>query len=113
VSRRRKPSGRARGKPDERARGKPPEERARGGERAAEQARGPDAKQARGRGAPPGPPPPRRLGLSGFAQVLILVAAFGVAVGVAELAGAVSLGVAFGIGQIVFAATLVYLLLRG
>jgi hypothetical protein len=43
----------------------------------------------------------------------ILIAAFGAAVGIAELAGAANLGVAFGIGQIVFAATLVALLTRG
>jgi hypothetical protein len=46
-------------------------------------------------------------------DIAILVAAFAVAVGIAELAGAANLGVAFGIGQIVFAATLVALITRG
>ncbi len=38
---------------------------------------------------------------------------FGIAVGLAELFGAVNLGVAFGVGQLVFAAALAWLLLRG
>jgi hypothetical protein len=46
-------------------------------------------------------------------DVLILAAVFAAAVGIAELAGAANLGVAFGIGQIVFAATLVLLITRG
>jgi len=46
-------------------------------------------------------------------DVLLLVALFGVTVGVAELAGAANLGVSFGIGQIVFAIGLVVLLTRG
>jgi len=45
-------------------------------------------------------------------RALALVAAFAVAVGAAELAGAANLGVAFGIGQIAFAAALVVILLR-
>jgi hypothetical protein len=56
----------------------------------------------RGRAAP----------LGFLAQVVVLAAAFGVGVGVAEAAGAANLGTAFGIGQIVFAITLVFLLLR-
>ena len=44
-------------------------------------------------------------------QLLIIAAAFGVGVGVAELAGAANLGVAFGVGQIAFAAAVVGLLL--
>jgi hypothetical protein len=36
-------------------------------------------------------------------QALVALAAFGAGVGIAELAGAENLGVAFGIGQIVFA----------
>lgn len=44
--------------------------------------------------------------------VLILAAAFGAGVGLAEAVGAVNLGVAFGVGQIAFAATLVWILLR-
>jgi hypothetical protein len=38
---------------------------------------------------------------------------FGVAVGLAELFGAVNLGVAFGVGQLAFAGALAWLLLRG
>ena len=45
-------------------------------------------------------------------QLLILAAAFGAGVGLAEILGAVNLGVAFGIGQITFAAALVWVLLR-
>jgi len=45
-------------------------------------------------------------------DVLILAAAFGIGVGVAELLGAASLGVAFGVGQVVFAVVLVALLTR-
>jgi hypothetical protein len=47
-----------------------------------------------------------------LAQALLLLAVFGAAVGIAELAGAANLGVAFGIGQIAFAIALVVLLLR-
>jgi uncharacterized membrane protein (DUF485 family) len=43
----------------------------------------------------------------------ILLVAFGVTVGVAELAGAANLGVAFGIGQVVFSLVLAVLLIRG
>jgi hypothetical protein len=46
------------------------------------------------------------------ARLAFLAGAFAVGVLVAELAGAANLGVAFGIGQIAFAITLVYLLLR-
>ncbi|MEA2408629.1 MAG: hypothetical protein QOE69_2748 [Thermoleophilaceae bacterium] len=42
----------------------------------------------------------------------ILVVAFGAAVGIAELAGAANLGVAFGVGQVVFAIVLAVLLIR-
>jgi uncharacterized membrane protein (DUF485 family) len=45
-------------------------------------------------------------------DLLILLAAFGIGVGVAELFGAASLGVAFGVGQVVFAVVLVVLLTR-
>ena len=38
---------------------------------------------------------------------------FGIAVGLAELFGAVNLGVAFGVGQLAFTAALAGLLLRG
>ena len=43
----------------------------------------------------------------------ILIAVFAAAVGIAELAGAASLGVAFGVGQVAFAVVLVVLLTRG
>jgi hypothetical protein len=45
-------------------------------------------------------------------QATLLVAVLAIATGVAELAGAANLGVALGIGQIAFAAALVWLLLR-
>ncbi len=45
-------------------------------------------------------------------QLLILAAAFGAGVGIAEIFGAINLGVAFGVGQIGFAAALVWILLR-
>ncbi len=45
-------------------------------------------------------------------QALILVAVFAVVTALAELLGATNLGTALGIGQIAFAAALVYLLLR-
>jgi hypothetical protein len=46
-------------------------------------------------------------------QLILLVLAFAAGVGVAELLGAVNLGVARGVGQLTFAAALVWLLLRG
>lgn len=45
--------------------------------------------------------------------LLLLIAAFAAGVGVAEASGAVNLGVAFGVGQLTFAAALVWVLLRG
>jgi hypothetical protein len=45
-------------------------------------------------------------------QLVVLAAVFAVAVLIAELAGAANLGVALGVGQIAFAISLVYLLLR-
>jgi hypothetical protein len=54
--------------------------------------------------------PTRRLGF--LPQLVVLALAFALGVGVAEAAGAANLGTAFGIGQIVFAITLVFLLLR-
>ncbi len=45
-------------------------------------------------------------------QAGLLVAAFAVATGIAELAGAANLGTALGIGQVVFAVVLVALLVR-
>jgi hypothetical protein len=47
------------------------------------------------------------------AQVVVVVAAFAAATGIAELAGAANLGTALGIGQIAFALTLIAVLLRG
>jgi len=51
--------------------------------------------------------------LKALPQALLLIAMFGVAVGLAELFGAANLGVAFGIGQLAFAAALAAVLLRG
>jgi hypothetical protein len=45
-------------------------------------------------------------------DLLILAAAFGAGVGVAELLGAANLGVAFGVGQVVFVIVLAVLLTR-
>jgi hypothetical protein len=45
-------------------------------------------------------------------DVAILVAAFAIGVGAAELFGAANLGVAFGVGQVVFALTLIVVLTR-
>lgn len=45
-------------------------------------------------------------------QFLLLLLAFGVGAVLAGLLGAANLGVAFGVGQLSFAATLVWLLLR-
>jgi hypothetical protein len=56
--------------------------------------------------------PRRRLSLGLATQLLLALAAFGLGVGLAELAGAINLGTAFGIGQITFAAACVLMLLR-
>ncbi|HKP22027.1 MAG TPA: hypothetical protein VJT68_10945 [Thermoleophilaceae bacterium] len=45
-------------------------------------------------------------------DLAVLAAVFGIAVGIAELAGAASLGVSFGIGQVCFALALIVLLTR-
>jgi hypothetical protein len=45
-------------------------------------------------------------------QTLILAAAFAAGVGLAELLGAINLGVAFGVGQLTFTAAVVWMLLR-
>ncbi len=50
--------------------------------------------------------------LSRPAQLAILAAAFALGVGLATILGAVNLGVALGVGQLCFAAALVWLLLR-
>ena len=44
-------------------------------------------------------------------QLILLVVAFAAGVALAELFGAVNLGVAFGVGQLTFAAALVWVLL--
>jgi hypothetical protein len=46
------------------------------------------------------------------AQIALLVGVFAATTGIAELVGAANLGTAMGIGQIAFAITLVWLLLR-
>jgi hypothetical protein len=73
------------------ARGRPPEQRS-----------GPPQDGAPGR-------PPNKISFG--AQVALLVAVFAAGVGLAELFGAANLGIAFGIGQILFAIVLVFLLL--
>jgi hypothetical protein len=45
-------------------------------------------------------------------EALLLPVAFAAAVGLAELLGAANLGVAFAFGQIAFAATVMWLILR-
>ena len=51
--------------------------------------------------------------MRGFlAQAAAVLAAFALGVGIAELAGAASLGVAFGFGQIAFALSVGWALLR-
>lgn len=45
-------------------------------------------------------------------ELLVLVAAFAAGAALAGLLGAINLGVAFGVGQISFAAALVWVLLR-
>jgi hypothetical protein len=46
-------------------------------------------------------------------QLLLLLLAFALGTALAGLLGAVSFGVALGVGQLCFAATLVWVLLRG
>ncbi len=50
--------------------------------------------------------------LSAGAQLGVLAAAFAAGVGVATILGAIDLGVALGVGQLFFAAALVWVLLR-
>jgi hypothetical protein len=47
-----------------------------------------------------------------LAKVAIVLAAFAIGVGLAELLGAKNLGTALGVGQLTFAMALVYVLLR-
>jgi hypothetical protein len=63
-------------------------------------------------GAAGGARPDRAHGLGLPVQLGLLAAVFGIAVGVAELAGAANLGVSFGIGQVVFTVVLIWLLIR-
>jgi hypothetical protein len=64
--------------------------------------------------AEPGTPaePRRPGGRAILLDIVILAAVFGIAVGVAELAGAANLGVSFGIGQLCFALALMVVLTR-
>jgi hypothetical protein len=65
------------------------------------------------RGTDPPPERPADGPLSSLGvQLILLAAVFVVAVLLAELFGAANLGVAFGVGQIAFAAAVVYLILR-
>jgi hypothetical protein len=47
-----------------------------------------------------------------LAKLAIVLAAFAVGVGIAELFGAKNLGTALGVGQLAFAVALVYVLIR-
>jgi hypothetical protein len=47
-----------------------------------------------------------------LAKLAIVIAAFAVGVGLAELLGAKNLGTALGVGQLTFVAALVYVLMR-
>jgi hypothetical protein len=47
-----------------------------------------------------------------LAKLVIVLAAFAVGVGIAELFGAKNLGTALGVGQLTFAAALIYVLVR-
>ena len=47
-----------------------------------------------------------------LAKLVIVLAAFAVGVGVAELFGAKNLGTAFGVGQLTFVAAHLYVLIR-
>jgi hypothetical protein len=69
------------------------------------------------RGRPDGQDPragrrDRDVGAGILRDLAILVAAFAIGVGAAELFGAANLGVAFGVGQVVFVLTLIVLLTR-
>jgi hypothetical protein len=47
-----------------------------------------------------------------LAKLAIVLGAFAIGVGVAELVGAKNLGTSFGVGQLTFAVALVYVLVR-
>ena len=93
------------------------------GEGEAESRRAAEAGEAAGRRSPGSPGEARQAGRGGArarhasdwslaVQLAFLVAVFAVAVLIAELAGAANLGVALGVGQIVFTIAVIYLLLR-
>jgi hypothetical protein len=71
---------------------------------------------AAGPGTPAEPSGPaedgRPAGKAILLDIVILAAVFGIAVGIAELAGAANLGVSFGVGQICFALALIVVLTR-
>jgi hypothetical protein len=67
-----------------------------------------DAPEPAGRTPDAGGPATGRI----LRDVMVLLLAFGTGLGGAELFGAANLGVAFGVGQIVFAIALVVLLTR-
>jgi hypothetical protein len=71
-------------------------------------AAGTAAEAAPGEARPAEPLPWRRV----LADVAVLAAIFAVSVGIAEIAGAANLGVALGVGQVVFAIALVVVALR-
>jgi hypothetical protein len=78
----------------------------------------PRAEEPEPRRRPPDgePQPPRRARGDGSKlgrDLLVAVVAFALGVGVAELFGAANLGVAFGVGQVVFGVVVVVLLIRG
>jgi hypothetical protein len=107
MSKRRRDAGRRERDPQARAGGRPPRDAPPAlGDRA--------ARDTAPRGRPADGRPPRDGPRAGriLRDVLILAVAFGVGVGLAELFGAANLGVAFGVGQIVFAIALVVLLTR-
>jgi len=78
--------------------------------------RKPDAREPARQGAPDEGPRAaganRRPTRGILRDVGVLLLAFGAGVGVAELFGAANLGVAFGVGQIVFAIALLVMLTR-
>jgi hypothetical protein len=95
-------------------------DRPEGGDRSS-RAAPPDRPGRSDRSSPPGRPdrgdrrsgpPNRRLRAGIVRDVAILVAAFAIGVGAAELFGAANVGVAFGVGQVVFALTLIVVLTR-
>ena len=76
-------------------------------------AREPDGTDRVGRVRGDDTPAPSPAGGRILRDLAVLLLAFGAGVGIAELFGAANLGVAFGVGQIIFAIALVVLLTRG